>query len=53
MFLSPPPLTKPTWVYEDPSGVAEPSPYLRPWPRRKRTRLEREARRARLIHREV
>ena len=30
------PSTKQHWVYDDPSGVAEPSPYLRPWRRRER-----------------
>jgi hypothetical protein len=34
MFVAPPSMTKTHWVYDDPSGVAEPSPYLRPWRRR-------------------
>lgn len=33
-MFNPPPLTRQTWIYDDPSGVAEPAPYLRPWPRR-------------------
>jgi len=37
MFIAPPPpATKTHWVYDDPSGVAEPTPYPRPWRRRKR-----------------
>jgi hypothetical protein len=32
MFLTPPPLTKQQYVYDDPSGVREPAPYLRAWP---------------------
>ena len=36
MFLSPPHLTKQQWVYDDPSGVPEPEPYLRGWHRRER-----------------
>jgi hypothetical protein len=35
MFLSLPP-TKQRWVYDDPSGVAEPAPFARPWRRRPR-----------------
>ena len=34
MFIAPPPTTKTHWVYDDPSGVAEPTPYPRPWRRR-------------------
>lgn len=38
MFNVPPPAAKTRWVYDDPSGVAEPVPYPRPWRRRlKRT----------------
>ena len=36
MFLSPPPLTKQQYVYDDPSGVREPAPYPRAWPGRVR-----------------
>jgi hypothetical protein len=41
MFNVPPPAAKTHWVYDDPSGVAEPTPYPRPWRRRrsKRTAL--------------
>jgi hypothetical protein len=35
MYMSLPP-TKQHWVYDDPSGVAEPAPYRRPWQRRRR-----------------
>lgn len=35
MYLSLPP-TKQHWVYDDPSGVAEPTPYIRPWQPRRR-----------------
>jgi hypothetical protein len=38
MFLSLPP-TKQRWVYDDPSGVAEPAPFGRPWRRRTRPSL--------------
>jgi hypothetical protein len=31
-----PPLTGTHWVYDDPSGVAEPGPYLRSWRRPRR-----------------
>jgi hypothetical protein len=31
MQLIPPPTTKQHWVYDDPSGVAEPASYLRAW----------------------
>lgn len=35
MFIAPPSIaTKTHWVYDDPSGVAEPAPYPRPWRRR-------------------
>lgn len=34
MFMAPPPTGKTHWVYDDPSGVAEPAPYPRPWRRR-------------------
>lgn len=55
MFLSPPHLTKQHWVYDDPSGVAEPAPYPRPWPRRApRPRpVVSVVRRARIAHREA
>ena len=33
MFLAPPPAGKTHWVYDDPSGVAEPVHYHRPWRR--------------------
>jgi hypothetical protein len=36
MFMSLPPTTKQHWVYDDPSGVAEPVRFLRPWRRRAR-----------------
>jgi hypothetical protein len=53
MFTTPPPLTRQQWVYDDPSGVAEPSPYARPWPRREPRRSRRPAvRLARVVHRE-
>jgi hypothetical protein len=54
MFLSPPPLTKQQWVYDDPSGVAEPAPYLRAWRRVARPRpVLNVVRRARIAHREA
>jgi hypothetical protein len=54
MFTTPPPLTKPQWVYEDPSGVAEPAPYLRAWPRRAPKRGRRPVvRLGRVVHREA
>jgi len=54
MFLSPPHLTKQQWVYDDPSGVSEPTPYVRPWPRRvPRPRPVVSVRRARIAHREA
>ena len=34
MFMSLPPTTKKHWVYDDPSGVAEPAHFPRPWRRR-------------------
>jgi hypothetical protein len=34
MFIALPPTSKNHWVYDDPSGVAEPTPYPRPWRRR-------------------
>ena len=34
MFNTPPPVAKTHWVYDDPSGVAEPAPCTRPWRRR-------------------
>lgn len=34
MFIAPPQIsTKTHWVYDDPSGVAEPAPYPRRWRR--------------------
>jgi len=36
MFMSLPPTTKQHWVYDDPSGVAEPARFPRPWRRRVR-----------------
>jgi hypothetical protein len=57
MFPNPPHLTKQHWVYDDPSGIAEPAPYARPWPRR--APKPRPAvhvnvvRRARIAHREA
>ena len=54
MFLSPPPLTKQSWVYDDPSGVAEPAPYARRWPRREpKLRPAVSVRRPRIAHREA
>ena len=54
MFLSPPHLTKQHWVYDDPSGVREPEPYLRAWPRRAaKVRPVLTVRRARIAHREA
>jgi hypothetical protein len=56
MFPVPLPATKQHWVYDDPSGVREPAPYLRPWPRRERKpiggRLVTRSR-VRLTHREA
>jgi hypothetical protein len=34
MFNVPPPTAKTPWVYDDPSGVAEATPFPRPWRRR-------------------
>ena len=34
MFIAPPPTSKTHWVYDDPSGVAEPTAFPRPWRRR-------------------
>lgn len=59
MQLIPPPATKQHWVYDDPSGVAEPAPYLRAWHPRIPTRVQRvtlighTTRRARFAHREA
>jgi hypothetical protein len=60
MFTSPPPLTKPHWVYDDPSGVAEPATTLLiPTPYRTRVRnvVARRSpvnvRRTRIVHREA
>jgi len=53
MFIPPPP-RKYHWVYDDPSGVAEPIAYARPWPRREPLRMPRVNRpRIRLTHREA
>jgi hypothetical protein len=55
MFISLPP-TKQRWVYDDPSGVAEPSPYPRPWPRRQPRRAPQVTvlrNRVRVTHREA
>jgi hypothetical protein len=54
-MFTPPPLTKPHFVYDDPSGVREPQPYLRAWHRREpRTRPALNiVRRARIAHREA
>ena len=54
-MFSPPPLTKQHWIYDDPSGVNEPAPYLRAWPRRA-PRLRpavNVVRRVRIAHREA
>ena len=54
MFLNPPHLTKQHWVYDDPSGVREPEPYPRAWPRRvPRPRPALIVRRRRIAHREA
>jgi hypothetical protein len=55
MFPVPLPATKQHWVYDDPSGVREPAPYLRAWPRRERKPPIRVATRSRvrLSHREA
>ena len=54
MFLNPPHLTRQHWVYDDPSGVAEPAPYPRRWPRRTpKARPLVSVRRARIAHREA
>ena len=34
MFIAPPPSSKTRWVYDDPSGLPEPTVYPRPWRRR-------------------
>jgi hypothetical protein len=53
MYLSLP-STKQHWVYDDPSGVAEPAPYARRWHRRPRRELTITVvrRRPRIAHRE-
>jgi hypothetical protein len=55
MFIPPPP-TKQHWVYDDPSGVAEPTPYLRRWHPRVPQRTPRitlvRSNRVRVAHRE-
>ena len=53
MFNQPPPF-KQHWVYDDPSGVPEPAPFLRAWPRRTPLRTPRVTLRprVRLTHRE-
>jgi hypothetical protein len=48
MFPVPLPATKQHWVYDDPSGVREPDPYLRAWPRRERKPSIRVATRSRV-----
>lgn len=58
MFI-PLPSTKQHWVYDDPSGVAEPAPYPRAWHPRTPTRLPRvtvirsTAKSMRIAHREA
>ena len=58
MFNQPPPF-KQHWVYDDPSGVAEPVAYARPWrPRQlvgdpRRTPRTANRRAVRLTHREA
>jgi hypothetical protein len=55
MFNVPPPPLKEHWIYDDPSGVAEPTPYLRAWPRRAPKRMPRVTvvrNRVRVSHRE-
>lgn len=56
MQLIAPPPSRQHWVYDDPSGVAEPAPYLRPWKRREPARAPRvvvASRRRRPTHREA
>jgi hypothetical protein len=58
MQLIPPPATNQHWVYDDPSGVAEPTPYPRRWHPRTPARLPRVAvvrpvGRVRVAHREA
>lgn len=56
MLPVPLPATKHHWMYDDPSGVREPAPYLRAWPRREgRPVAERlvTRTRVRLTHREA
>ena len=59
MFMAPPPATKTHWVYDDPSGVAEPAPYLRRWHPRSPARLPQvtfvrsTTKRPRIAHREA
>ena len=56
MFIPPPPSTRRHWVYDDPSGVAEPAPYGRRWQPRAARRTPRitvvRANRVRVAHRE-
>jgi hypothetical protein len=59
MQLIPPPSTTTHWVYDDPSGVAEPAPYLRRWHPHTAVRLPRvtvirsTSKRVRIAHREA
>ena len=54
MFTAPPPFRQ-HWVYDDPSGVPEPSPYARRWHPRVPLRTPRVSlirNRVRVAHRE-
>ncbi len=57
MQLIPPPSTKQHWVYDDPSGVAEPLPYPKAWPTRRRVQQVLQVspvrRHVRIAHREA
>lgn len=56
MFQVPPSAAKTHWHYDDPSGVAEPEPYPRPWRHRLTKRVQQVAvvptRTVRVVHRE-
>jgi hypothetical protein len=55
MQLIPPPATRQHWIYDDPSGVAEPVAYAKPWRPRGPLRTPRVVTRSRtrLLHREA
>lgn len=55
MFIAPPQIsTKTHWVYDDPSGVAEPTAYPRPWRllQKRRAQVTVPANRVRVTHME-